>query len=254
MNEPGWCYTSRRAVALDSVGGRGYGASSAFGGYGMDRRAVSGFACGLLLVCGCTHTGTLSVERLLGWEETGTMNVTPESMKTAERVDGLGRRIVAQNPFSGLEPLFHVVWVRESVLFHRGTGEVFVSAGLVEKCKSEPELAALLCAELGKMSAEKRRAALHGKDRDGIANVSFPNPNALDASTSAEVAKQEKASPHRFTADELNADAVARDLLRGAGFDPSELEKAQPLLKQSQRGADIRKQLAGSAAAPKWER
>lgn len=220
----------------------------------MDRRAASGFACGLLLLCGCTHTGTFSFEKLLGWEETGTMNVTPESMKTAERVDALGRRIVAQSPFSGLEPLFHVVWVRESVLFHRGTAEVFISAGLVEKCKTEPELAAVLCAELGKMSAEKRRAALHGKDRDGIASVTFPDANALDTGKSAEVAKQDKGTPHRFTPDELNAEAVARDLLRGAGFDPEELEKARGLLRQSERGDDIRKQLAGSAAAPKWER
>ncbi len=220
----------------------------------MDRRAVSGFACGLLLLSGCTHTGTFSVEKLLGWEETGTMNVTPESMKTAERVDSLGRRVVAQNPFSGLEPLFHVVWVRESVLFHRGTAEVFVSAGLVEKCNTEPELAAVLCAELGKMSAEKRRAALHGKDRDGIASLVSPDPNALDAAKSAEVSKLDKSPPHRFTTDELNADTVARELLRGAGFDPGELDKVQPLLKQSQRGTDIRKQLAGSAAAPKWER
>jgi hypothetical protein len=220
----------------------------------MDRRAASGFACGLLLMCGCTHTGTFSIEKLLGWEETGTMNVTPESMKTAERVDALGRRIVAQSPFSGLEPLFHVVWLRESVLFHRGTAEVFISAGLAEKCKTEPELAAVLCAELGKMSAEKRRAAAHGKDRDGIANVSFPDSNALDAAKSAEVSRQEKGTPHRFTADELNAEAVSRDLLRGAGFDPAELDRVQPLLKQSSRGDDIRKQMAGTAAAPKWER
>jgi len=220
----------------------------------MDRRAASGFVCVLLLLCGCVHRGTFSLEKLLGWEETGTNNVMPVSLPTSERVDGLGRRIVAQSPFSGLEPLFHVVWVRDSVLFHRGTAEVFISAGLVEKCRTEPELAAVLCAELGKMSAEKRRAAAHGKDRDGIASVSAPNPNALDAEKAAEVSRQEKAAPHRFTADDLNAEAVARDLLRGAGFDPRELDKVQPLLKQSNRGDDIRKQMAGSAAAPKWER
>lgn len=220
----------------------------------MDRRAASGFACGLLLLGGCTHMGTFSVEKLLGWKETGTMNVTPASMKTAERVDSLGRRIVAQSPFSGLEPLFHVVWVRESVLFHRGTAEVFISAGLAEKCETEPELAAVLCAELGKMSAEKRRAATLGKDRDSIAGVTVPDTNGFDPAKSADVSQQEKAPARRFTADELNADAVARDLLRGAGFDPAELDKVQPLLKQSQRGDEIRKQVAGSAAAPKWER
>ncbi len=220
----------------------------------MDRRAASGFACGLLLLCGCVHEGTFSVERLLGWEEPATTSVTPASMKTAERVDTLGRRIIAQNPFSGLEPLFHVAQVRESVLFHRGTAEVFVSAGLAEKCKSEPELAAVLCAELGKMAVEKRGAAAVGKDRDGITNVDLPDANGFGAEKSAEVARQEKKAARPFTADELNADTVARELLRGAGYDPAELEKVQPLLRQSRRGDDIRKQMAGSAAAPKWER
>lgn len=221
----------------------------------MDRRAALGFACGLLLLSGCVYSGTFSVEKLLGWEESpGAMKGTPPSLKTAERVDALGRRVVAQNPFSGLEPLFHVVWVPESVLFHRGTAEVFISAGLADRCKTEPELAAVLCAELGKMSAEKRRAALHGKDRDSIAAVPAADANVLDPAKSAEVSRQEKGAPHRFTADELNAEAVARDLLRGAGFDPAELEKVRPLLKQSDRGDTIRKQMAGTAAAPKWER
>jgi len=220
----------------------------------MDRRAAIGFACGLLLICGCTHTGTLSVEKLLGWEESGPMNVTPESLKTAERVDALGRRIIAQNPFSGLDPLFHVVWVRETVLFHRGNAAVFVSAGLVEKCRTEPALAAVLCAELGKMSAEKRRAAQLGKDREGITSVTVSEGNGFDPAKAAEVASQAAGGTKRFTADELNAEAVARDLLRGAGFDVAELERAQPLLRQSQRGDDIRKQMAGTAAPPKWER
>ncbi|MFO0798637.1 MAG: hypothetical protein U0804_14275 [Gemmataceae bacterium] len=220
----------------------------------MKLRASIGFAFGLLLVCGCTHTDTFSVEKLLGWEDPATANTLPVSLPTSERVDSLGRRVMAQNPFSGLEPLFHVVWVRETVLFHRGTAEVFISAGLVEKCKTEPELAAVLCSELGKMSAEKRRAAQLGKDREGIASVTLPGATTFDPVKAAEVGHKDAAGTKRFTPDELNADAVARDLLRGAGFDPAELDKVQPLLRQSQRGDDIRKQLAGSAAAPKWER
>jgi hypothetical protein len=220
----------------------------------MDRRAASGFACGLLLLCGCVHEGTFSVEKLLGWDEPTATAAAPVSLKTAERVDTLGRRIVAQNPFTGLEPLFHVVWVRESVLFHRGTAELFVSASLAEKCKTEPELAAVLCSELGKMVAEKRRAASVGKDRDSIQNVTLPDGNGLDPAKAAEVARQEKPAARPFTADELNPEKLARELLRGAGYDVAELDRVQPLLRQSQRGDDIRKQVAGTAPAPKWER
>jgi hypothetical protein len=42
--------------------------------------------------------------------------------------------------------------------------------------------------------------------------------------------------------------------MRGAGYDPAELDRVAPLLKQSDRGAILRKQLSGSAPAPKWDR
>lgn len=221
----------------------------------MDRRAASGFACGLLLLCGCVHEGTFSVEKLLGWDDpVAAAKVGPATVQTAERVETLGRKIIGQNPFAGVEPLFHTAGVQEPVLFHRGNSELFVSAGLVEKCMTEPELAAVLCAELGKMIAEKRRAVAVGKDRDSIPNVALPGSDGFDATRAAELARQDTKPARRFTADETNADAVARTLLRGAGYDPAELDRVQPLLRQSERGDTIRKQVAGSAAAPKWDR
>ncbi len=220
----------------------------------MDRRTASGFACGLLLLCGCVHEGTFSVQKLLGWDDPTAPKIGPASVQIAERVETLGRKIMGQNPFTGLDPLFHTVGFQESALFHRGTSELFVSAGLVEKCKTEPELAAVLCAELGKMIAEKRRAAAVGKDRDSIPNVALPGADGFDATRAAELARQEAKPARRFTAEETNSDHVARELLRGAGYDPAELDRVQPLLRQSERGDTIRKQMAGSAPAPKWER
>ncbi|MBN9523485.1 hypothetical protein J0H58_34060 [bacterium] len=213
-----------------------------------------GVALLFVLLCGCVHEGSFSVEKLLGWDDPAAPKIGPASVQIAERVDTLGRKIMGQNPFTGLDPLFHTVGVQESVLFHRGTAEVFVSAGLVEKCKTEPELAAVLCAELGKMTAEKRRAATVGKDRDSIPNVALPGADGFDATRAAELARQETKPARRFTADEMSSDHVARDLLRGAGYDPAELDRVQPLLRQSERGDAIRKQMAGSAPAPKWER
>jgi predicted Zn-dependent protease len=221
----------------------------------MDRRAASGFAAALLFLCGCVHEGTFSVEKLLGWDDPhAAAKVTPASIQTAERVETLGRRIVGQTPFTGLDPMFHTVGVKESVLFHRGNAELFISQGLVEKCKTEPELAAVLCAELGKMIAEKRRAATVGKDRDTIPDVALPGGDGFDGTRAAEVARQQPKQNSRFTADETNADSLARTLLRGGGYDPAELDRVQPLLRQSDRGDAIRKQMAGNAPAPKWER
>jgi hypothetical protein len=222
----------------------------------MDRRAAAGFAPVLLLLGGCVHEGTFSVEKLLGWDDgkIAAPVVTPESVQTAERVETLGRKIVSMNPFTGLDPLFHTVGVKESVLFHRGTAELYISQGLVEQCKTEPELAAVLCAEMGKMMAEKRGAASVGKDRDSIPNVALPDANGFDGSRAAELARQDTKPARPFTADEKNPELLARGLLRGAGYDPTVMEQVQTLLRQSKRGDAIRTQMAGSAAAPKWER
>ena len=84
-------------------------------------------------------------------------------LATAERVETIGRKIIAQNTFPGIEPLFHTVGVPESVLFHRGTEELFVSEGLIKKCKTDGELAAVLCSELGQMIAEKKSARRSGR-------------------------------------------------------------------------------------------
>lgn len=224
----------------------------------MRCRAALGLACGLLLLCGCLHNGQFSVEKLLGWDD-GVIpapKVTPASIEVAERVETTGRKVIGQNPFTGLDPLFHTVGVPEAALFHRGTAELFVSEGLAKKCKTEPELAAVLCSELGQMMAEKRRAAGVGKDKDSIPQVTLPDAggDGFDATKGEELARRDTKPARPFTADETNPELLARGLLRGAGYDPAELERVQPLLRQSERGETIRKQLTGSAPAPKWER
>ena len=42
--------------------------------------------------------------------------------------------------------------------------------------------------------------------------------------------------------------------LKNAGYNPLELDRVEPLLKQSERGEQIRKQMGGSAPAPEWKK
>ena len=56
----------------------------------------------------------------------------------------------------------------------RGTGEVFISEGLVKKCKTDAELAVVLCSELGQMMVEKRSGRAAGRDREPIPDVALP--------------------------------------------------------------------------------
>ncbi len=224
--------------------------------------AVAGLA--FLLSTGCVHDDW-SVSTALGWDDTprsfDPKNPPKASLPVAERVEVLSRKIMVQNTFTGIEPLIFTVGVKESVLFHRGTEELFISEGLVAKCKTEAELAAVLCAELGQMVAEKRAAKKVGRDVDPIRDAGHGGSPVLgggtpvDSGRQAELAMHEKRYPRSNNGTEAtDADKTARELLKGAGFDPADLDGVEHLLKQSDRGEKLRKQMGGSAAPPAWKK
>jgi predicted Zn-dependent protease len=228
-------------------------------------RSAAGVAVVLasLAGTGCTTDGQWSVRRAIGWEEVktpGNPNIPRAHTATAEKVESLGKRIIAQSSFTGLDqPLFYTIGVPESVLFHRGAGELFISEGLVAKCKTEDELAAVLCSELGQMMAEKRSARRAGADRDTFPDAALPGGVTVGGGTpddpgrAAEIAYREKRPTTAPVVNAADATKFGCDLLKGAGYDPAELEKVAPLLKQSERGAALRKQMSGTAPAPEWK-
>jgi hypothetical protein len=234
----------------------------------MKRLTSLAAGAALLFSTGCAHDGEWSVSKALGWKEPSGRIVTPApkevppaSLAVAERVETLGRKLVAQNTFLGIEPMFMTIGVKESVLFHRGSEQVFISEGLVEKCATDAELAAVLCAEMGRMVAEKRTAKAAGHDVDPIADANFgggplfPGGTAFDAGQQANLAYHEQKHPRGAAVpNPVDATNTARDILKGAGYSPAELDRVEPLLKQSERGEKIRKQMGGSAPAPEWKK
>ena len=239
----------------------------------MNRRTALGLAAGLTCLTGCVDSNFLdkewSLSRTLGWEPDNVVK-TPDASKyprpnlqVAERVESLGQRIIAQNTFTGLQPLFHTLGVKEPLLFHRGTGELFISEGLAAKCKTDAELAAVLCSELGQMRAEAQAARRVGRNTDPIPDVPIGNSTNAggidgDQTRLAELAYHEKKYGRRQVgkaeAAPGNADQLARDLLQGAGFEPGEFDRADPLIREAARGEALRKQMAGSAPAPAWQK
>lgn len=221
----------------------------------MNRLAACAAGAALLMVAGCLP---IDVRKMLdGAPNFDSKSVPPATLAVAERVETLGRKIIAQNTFTGIEPQFMTVGVKESVLFHNGTEQLYISEGLVAKCKTDADLAAVLCAELGQMVAEKRTAKAVGRDVDPIKDASHGAPvlgggTPVDPGREAELALREQRHPRG--ADALDAAKTARELLTGAGFGPADLDRVGPLLKQSDRGEKLRKQMSTPAPAPKWER
>jgi hypothetical protein len=214
------------------------------------------------LCCGCASDGSWSMSKMLGWDNapsTRSAKMPKADLATAERVETIGRKIIAQNTFTGIDPLFHTVGVPEPVLFHRGAEELFVSEGLVKLCKTDGELAAVLCSELSQMVTEKKSARRVGADRDSFPEVGIPTNSGGaggtpdDPGRAAERAfleKQRITNPGRGV---VEPGKVADDLMRGAGYDSADLDRVAPILKQSERGLAIKKQMSGSAPAPRWE-
>lgn len=236
-------------------------------------RLTALFACAALLPStGCMSDGEFSVRKAIGWDEPtpgragarvrmpSTKDLPQANQAVAERVELLGRKIVAQNTFIGIEPLFMTFGIQEDVLFHRGSEQLFISEGLVEKCKSDAELAAVLCSELGQMVAEKRAAKAAGRDVDPIPDTThgagplFPGGTALDAGRQAELGFHDQKHPRGAARpDPIDAKKTAKELLSGSGYSAAELDRVEPLLKQSDRGEQLKKQMAASAP-PDWKK
>jgi len=181
--------------------------------------------------------------------------INPASLQVAERVQSLGQRIIDQNTFTGLAPLFHTVSVPESMLFHRGPDELFISEALVQRCKTEAELAAVLCRELGRMMAEKRTARAVGVDLASVHELGGTIPSTIGEGEIASAAPALESPPTNAAkkGPKADADLLAKELLRGAGFEPESLDTVRDLLKDVKGGDGFIKQVAGPAPAPRWQ-
>ena len=182
---------------------------------------------------GCMTDGEWSITRMLGWDDTkprSSMKAPKADLATAQRVDELGRKIIAQNTFTGIEPMFHTIGVQETVLFHRGTEELMVSQGLVKQCKTEAELAAVLCSELGQMMADKRGAAAAARNATRFRKSEFRPVQAWEVAHPLTQPAPRSSRVKRSAKDKSRGRGgrcrkILRDLMRNAGYDPAEIER-----------------------------
>jgi hypothetical protein len=220
-----------------------------------------------LISVGCTTDSATSVRKFLGWDDSKSPSMPKyptATVQVAERVENLGVKIVSMTPSIELDTtkiFFSTIGIPESALFHRGPEHLFISEGLVNKCKSEEELAAVLCTELGQMVADKRAAKKAGAERDAaIPDVALPGGSQVmtgggtpaDTGRMAEIGFEQR-RPKTPVYDPIDGMKQARILMRNAGYDIALLDQVQPLIKESDRGALVRKQMSGSAPAPKWD-
>jgi hypothetical protein len=176
----------------------------------------------------------------------------PANTEAAARVDTLGRKLLAANPQAGVKPVFRTIGAPQPEVFHSRTAEIDITEGLVTRCKTDAELAAVLCVELGKMVAEREALAgpqARSPDREPPEEVRIGNDNAgafgpADETHLAELGKFEKEHRRPIGPPPPPPDpqTLARTYLTKAGYEDKDLEAAAPLLQAAAANSTFERQ------------
>lgn len=184
-----------------------------------------------------------------------TPEISDASKETAARVDRIGKQLLSQNIFLGVEPTFHTITRAEPEICHRDEFGVFVTEGLVNECRSDDEVAAVLATELGKMSSARRTAErmklVQKNSTTGIKAID-PEVDALEVQAVFE--SKETVRDKKGDADAENPKAIASKILESAGFDPKSLDAVAPALRNASRNAAVAEQLGVRGNRPTWSR
>jgi len=207
---------------------------------------------------GCADVlGDRSVNGMVN-KEVKTPTVTAASVESAARVDKIGRQLLAGSPFLGVDVSFQTIGQPEPELFHRDAQGLFISEGLVLKCKTNEQLAGVLASEIGQMVAEMRmteRMRLPEPTPPSSLGPKLDGTTDFDPGRAMELAQFEK-SARRPAEKKLWASSdpktIAKSLLKDAGFDPKLLDEVAPLLRDAGRNQTIAKQLGGRGDTPRW--
>lgn len=186
-------------------------------------------------------------------------NFAPANQEIAWKVDRVGRDIIAANSQFGLKVVFATIGTPQPEIFHRDDKMLVITEGLVKQCKSDAELAAVLCTELGKMVADREclvAAEVRLPERLPPINSNFGGTGGLagpDQTATAEILRFEKERPKKNRPlprpDETKIASLA---LKNAGFTVEDLQTVQPLIRAAERNCTMENQFKGVLPASNW--
>lgn len=178
----------------------------------------------------------------------------PAAEAAGRRVISAGKKLIDANPQLGMRPVFLTVGAPHPEVFHQGGRlqpyQVFVSEGLVNKCPSDDELAAVLALQLGRMVAEREAVGGRGGRGDdrplaaerigSDADSTFGGPDGTRLMEAAKHERERAAAAKRRAPD---PEALAKEYLRRAGYAEAALAAVAPLLRQAEDHDKIERQL-----------
>jgi hypothetical protein len=173
---------------------------------------------------------------------------SPAREEVAKRVALVGRKVLEANPQIAVRPVFLTLGTPQLDVFHESYGDslehtqITISEGLVNQCRGDGQLAAILALELGKLVSEreamvppKARLADHRPPPDvPVGNEGHSAFGPSDGTRYVELAKLDKqrVRPHTPALPPPAPDVLARGYLTRAGFAGADLDDVQPLLRK----------------------
>jgi hypothetical protein len=181
---------------------------------------------------------------------------TPATKEAATRAGEMSQRILAANPQIGMRPVTLTVGGESPEIFHRGTGQIILTEGLVKQCTTDRFLAAVLCLEMGKMVSERealasvraREPEREPPDDIRIGNETEGTFGPADGARMYELARYEKSrrKPSTPPPPPPEPQALARIYLAKAGFHEADLDAVQPILRKTQANFQWERQMTAN--------
>jgi predicted Zn-dependent protease len=180
----------------------------------------------------------------------------PATQKVALRVNDLGHKIVAANPRLNQQVVFLTLGVPQLEIFHRvqkDSRAIYITEGLVNQCKTDNELAALLCQELGKMTSEQIVQVKPERKlpepppliSPRVGNdIGFASADRTDLMVLGHMEK-ERRQAQQALAPPPPPEALARAYLQNAGYSGKDLDAVTPLLRQADQNDSLEQQMIG---------
>ena len=179
------------------------------------------------------------------------------TQESALRVASVGKRLVRTNDPKKRDErfIFQCIGAPQSAIFHKSPNTIIITEGLVKKCKTEGELAAVLSIQMGKLISEREVLAGNHASDDRLPPIDVPiGPDSAgpfgspDGTRMMELAKYEKQRRmRRRTKSTPPPDpmVLARSFLKKGGFTEKELESAKPLIKEAAQNVTLERQMKG---------
>ncbi len=233
----------------------------------MDRRRLAVLAAlplSAALGCFTDQNGMLVPTNPFGGNSSVPRTVVanaPATQEAERRVLGVGQKLLQANQPLALRPAFMTIGSPTPEVFHAGTTQVVITEGLVRRCETDEQLAAVLAVELGKMASDREaQAGLQTRNPDrepppspGVGADGGGSRGGADLTQLAERAPYEAARKRMIhPPPPPEPKAVAKMILQRAGYTEADLTAAEPLLKTAAENAALEKQMTSPGPSRPW--